>query len=180
MKAISYSNIFATLLFVPMACFGATSDARIFAPADCEFSATFPTTPVVKDHANPSTGDHALQAQTPGDAFPWIVAQCTTGRDRSPPPDVENRLELVRSVLTGQRASDIHSSTSNDTRGSWTKATGKVVIDGQQLTFVAASIAGEFSMMIVSGFLKTAEDNLKFEQFLTDISRLPSTSSDKK
>lgn len=173
--------LLATLYFVtPLACSAATIEERSFSPRGCEYIAIFPTVPVVEEHTNRSTGNRAIQAQTLGDTFPWILAQCTTGKDGSPPPGVIERLERVRGMLQAKEAKNIRSSSSQDARGKWAKASGKIVVSGQSLTMAVSSVAGASSMLLITAFMRDEMDVSLFEKFQMEVRRHSSATATKR
>jgi hypothetical protein len=170
------SASFALLAFIASsAVVAAPSDSHVFSPSNCEFSTTFPMVPQVGEHRNPSSGRQSLQATSPGDGLPWLIAQCTTGDDGSAPPDVKDRLERVRSTLVGRSASEIRTSTKHDARGDWATATGDIVIQGIPLTMTTTSVAGQKSMLLLTVIRTRASDSVLVDSFFGSVARHPET-----
>ncbi len=147
-------------------------DKHVFSPPDCEFSTTFPMVPDVAVHRAPS-GRQALQAASPGDRLPILVAQCTTGDDGSAPPDVQDRVARVRSTLEDRQAGAIRTSTPRDARGQWAIATGDVTLGGHTLAMTTASIAGARSMLLLTVLREKSSDPALTERFLAGVARRP-------
>ena len=145
-------------------------DKHVFAPPECEFSTTFPMVPDVKVHHAPS-GGQALQATSPGDGLPIMVAQCTTGDDGSAPPDVDDRLARVRSTIEGRHGRAITTSTPKDARGDWAIAAGEVAIGGHPLMMTTASIAGRKSMLLLTVLRDKSSDPALVDRFIAGVVR---------
>jgi hypothetical protein len=148
----------ALVLLLSASCGTIAADSLAFSPAGCEFSVKLPSPARIENHMDPASGRRALQAVTTNEGFPWFVAQCTTGDDGSPPPDLKERTRRIVDLLRSRGGTGVKVSTVKDGRGEWTKATGIAIVSDHTLHLTAANFSGASSMLLLFGAVEKTTD----------------------